>query len=84
MIESCKERKVSTERNFEIRAVSKGTTMLCKLCALEGHTIGKYETYHNYEAKLAKIRKKSWNYPHVLDVFGQVTMNQNLTEKKAS
>ena len=41
-------------QNFEVGAVSKGTKMLCKLCAS-----GKYETYPNYEAKLAKILELS-------------------------
>ena len=33
--------------------------MLCKLCASEGHTMGKCETYPNYEAKLDKILELS-------------------------
>ncbi len=51
--------KLPTIQNFEVGAVSKGTKMLCKLCASEGHTIGKCETYPNYEAKLAKILELS-------------------------
>ena len=51
--------KIPTLQNFEVGAVSKGTKMLCKLCASEGHTIGKCETDPNYEAKLAKILELS-------------------------
>ena len=46
--------KVPRIQNVEVGAVTKDTKMLCKLCASEGHTIRKCETYPNYEAKLAK------------------------------
>ena len=51
--------KLPTIQNVEVGAISKGAKMLCKLCASEGHTMGKYETYPNYEAKLAKLLELS-------------------------
>ena len=42
--------KVPTIQNFEVGAVIKGTKMLCKLCASEGHTIGKWETNSKMES----------------------------------
>ena len=46
-------------QNFGVGVVTKDTKMLCKLYAWEGHTIGKCETYANYETKLAKILELS-------------------------